>query len=228
MDNKVMERLISFESKALLEVALADQIATILRSEIATKGTASILLSGGSTPKNLYQKLGEIDLEWSNVHVGLVDERFVPQDSTFSNETLIRESLMHSKAVSALFHPMVINASDYSENLTLATEENRVFENPDVIVLGMGDDGHTASLFPNDLSSEDATFSERLLANTNAPNEPTKRITFCGPILKKGKHNFLMITGARKLDVLSESTERKYPIHHFIPFLEGIYYSENS
>jgi 6-phosphogluconolactonase len=228
MDNKVMERLNSFDSKALLEVALADQIATILQSEIKAKGTASILLSGGSTPKNLYQKLGEIDLDWSNVHVGLVDERFVPQDSPYSNETLIRESLMQNKAASAHFHPMVINTSDYSGNLTLATEENRVFENPDIIVLGMGDDGHTASLFPNDVSSEEATFSVHLLANTNAPNDPTQRITFCGPILKKGKHNFLMITGARKLDVLSESTERKYPIHHFIPFLEGIYYTENS
>jgi 6-phosphogluconolactonase len=228
MDNKVMERLISFESKALLEVDLAQRIADILRSEIEKKGTATLLLSGGSTPKNLYQKLSEIDLDWSNVHVGLVDERFVSQDSSFSNETLIRESLMQNKAATAHFHPMVINASDYSENLTLATEENRVFENPDVIVLGMGDDGHTASLFPNDLSSEEATFSERLLANTNAPNEPTQRITFSGPILKKGKHNFLMITGARKLDILSESIERMYPIHHFIPFLEGIYYTENS
>lgn len=223
-----MERLISFESKALLEVELASKIADILRIAITEKGTATILLSGGSTPKNLYQKLSEIDLDWSKVHVGLVDERFVPQDSPFSNETLIRENLMQNKATAAKMHPMVIHTAEYVENLKLATEENRVFENPDVIVLGMGDDGHTASLFPNDPSSEDATHSNNLLANTNAPNEPTQRITFCGPILKKGNHNFLMITGARKLEVLSESIERNYPIHHFIPFLEGIYYTENS
>jgi len=223
-----MERLISFESKALLEVELASKIAAILRVEIEVKGTATILLSGGSTPKNLYHKLGAIDLDWSKVHVGLVDERFVPQDSLFSNETLIRDSLMQNEATIAMMHPMVINTADYVENLKLATEENRVFENPDVIVLGMGDDGHTASLFPNDTSSEDATQSNNLLANTNAPNEPTQRITFCGPVLKKGKHNFLMITGARKLEVLTESNERNYPIHHFIPFLEGIYYTENS
>ena len=223
-----MERIISFESKALLEVELASKIADILQIAIAEKGTATILLSGGSTPKNLYQKLGEIDLDWSKVHVGLVDERFVPQDSPFSNETLIRENLMQNKATAAKMHPMVIHTTDYVENLKLATEENHVFENPDVIVLGMGDDGHTASLFPNDPCSEDATHSNTLLANTNAPNEPTQRITFCGPILKKGKHNFLMITGARKLEVLSESKERNYPIHHFIPFLEGIYYTENS
>lgn len=223
-----MERIISFESKALLEVELASKIAEILRIAITEKGTATILLSGGSTPKNLYQKLSEIDLDWSKVHVGLVDERFVPQDSPFSNEKLIRENLIQNKATAAKMHPMVIHTAEYVENLKLATEENRVFENPDVIVLGMGDDGHTASLFPNDPSSEDATHSNNLLANTNAPNEPTQRITFCGPILKKGNHNFLMITGARKLEVLSESIERNYPIHHFIPFLEGIYYTENS
>jgi 6-phosphogluconolactonase len=228
MDNKIMERLISFESKVLLEVELANQIATILASEIATKGTATILLSGGSTPKNLYQKLGKIKLDWSKVHVGLVDERFVSQESPYSNETLIRESLMQNEASSAHFHPMVINASDYSKNLSSAIEENRVFEKPDVIILGMGDDGHTASLFPTDDRSELATTSSELLANTTSPNEPTRRITFCGPILQQGKHIFLMITGGKKLEVLAECEAKKYPIHHFIPFLEGIYYTENS
>lgn len=223
-----MERLITFESKALLEDKLALKIAEVLQAEIEKKGTATILLSGGSTPKNLYQKLGEITLDWSNVHVGLVDERFVPQDSPFSNETLIRESLMQHKAVEAIFHPMVINVADYSENLMLSTVENRVFENPDVIILGMGDDGHTASLFPNDEQSDSAAISQELMANTTSPNEPSKRITFCGPILKKGKHLFLMITGEKKLDVLSESKEKNYPIHHFIPFIEGIYYTENT
>ena len=115
-----MERLISFDSKALLEDELAQRIAEILRSEIDQKGTATILLSGGSTPKNLYQKLGEIDLDWSKVHVGLVDERFVSQDSPYSNETLIRESLMSAHAKNAHFHSMVIDPSNYEENLNLA------------------------------------------------------------------------------------------------------------
>jgi len=223
-----MERLISFDSKALLEDELAQRIAEILRSEIDQKGTATILLSGGSTPKNLYQKLGEIDLDWSKVHVGLVDERFVSQDSPYSNEALIRESLMSSHAKNAHFHSMVIDPSNYEENLNLAALENRIFEKPDVIVLGMGDDGHTASLFPNDQGSNEATVSSSLIANTTSPNEPTQRITFCGPILQKGKHLFLMITGLKKMEVLTESQEKNYPIHYFIPFIEGIYYTENA
>ena len=223
-----MERLISFDSKALLEIELAQRIAEILRSEIDQKGTATILLSGGSTPKNLYQKLGGIDLDWSKVHVGLVDERYVSQDSPYSNETLIRESLMSAHAKNAHCHSMVIDPSNYEDNLNLAALENRIFEKPDVIVLGMGDDGHTASLFPNDQGSNEATVSSSLIANTTSPNEPTQRITFCGPILQKGKHLFLMITGLKKMEVLTESQEKNYPIHYFIPFIEGIYYTENA
>ncbi|MFM6935338.1 MAG: 6-phosphogluconolactonase [Flavobacteriales bacterium] len=223
-----MERLITFETKVLLEAELANNIAQILRDEIAEKGQAYLLLSGGSTPKNVYLKLGELDLDWSKVHVGLVDERFVSQDSPYSNETLIRQSLMSSKAAEAHFHPMVLDASNYEVNLTLATKENELFQTPDVIVLGMGDDGHTASIFPYDIASIEALNSSLILANTNAPNEPTKRITFCGPILKKGKHNFLMITGAKKMEVLLESSEKKYPIDSFIHCIEGIYYTQNA
>jgi 6-phosphogluconolactonase len=223
-----MERLISFESKANLEVDLAQRIASILRLELEKKGSGTLLLSGGSTPKNLYQKLGEIDLDWSKVHIGLVDERFVPQGSPYSNETLIRENLMTGNASNAHFHSTVIDTLNYEENLQLAMTENEVFRNPDVIVLGMGDDGHTASLFPNDEQSASAAISQELMANTTSPNEPSKRITFCGPILQNGRHIFLMITGEKKLDVLSESEEKKYPINQFIPFIEGIYYTENA
>jgi 6-phosphogluconolactonase len=223
-----MERLISFESKSLLEVDLAKRIATILIMEIEKKGSATLLLSGGSTPKNLYEKLGEMELDWSNVHVGLVDERFVPQESPYSNETLIRESLMSGNASKAHFHSMVIDPLNYSENLELALIENEVFKNTDVIILGMGDDGHTASLFPNEEQSDAASISQELMANTTSPNEPSKRITFCGPILQSGKHIFLMITGPKKLDVLSKSLEKNYPIQQFIPFIEGIYFTENA
>jgi 6-phosphogluconolactonase len=223
-----MERLNTFESKAALEVELAERIARILTAQISTKGIATILLSGGSTPKHLYQQLGQVAFDWSKVHVGLVDERFVHHEHSASNEKLIRESLMSEKASLAHFHSMVIEPNDYKENLALAVAKNELFRNPDVVVLGMGDDGHTASLFPNDEPSSKAIYSTELLANTNAPNEPTQRITFCAPILQQGKHIFLMITGNKKLEILSESKEKNYPIHHFIPFIEGIYYTENA
>lgn len=223
-----MERLISFDSKHALEIDLAKRVAAILKESLTSKGKASILLSGGSTPKQLYQQLSTFDLDWKNVHVGLVDERFVDQENLASNEKLIRSNLLIGKASQARFHSMVFDDSDYEQNLTLAKLENDLFRTTDVVILGMGDDGHTASLFPGDAPSEIATFSSELLANTSAPNEPTRRITFCGPILQQGKHLFLMITGPKKREVLEESQDKKYPIHHFIPFIEGIYYTENA
>ncbi|MFZ9612854.1 MAG: 6-phosphogluconolactonase [Crocinitomicaceae bacterium] len=223
-----MERLNTFESKAALEANLAECIARILIAQISTKGIATILLSGGSTPKQLYQQLGQIDLDWSKVHIGLVDERFVHQEHAASNEKLIRESLMSEKAIHAHFHSMVIDSNNYQANLALAIKENELFRNTDIVLLGMGDDGHTASLFPNDQQSHEAISSTELMANTNSPNDPTQRITFCAPILQQGKHIFLMITGSKKLEILSESKEKNYPIHHFIPFIEGIYYTENA
>jgi 6-phosphogluconolactonase len=135
---------------------------------------------------------------------------------------------MSGYASKAHFHSMVIDPLNYSENLELALIENEVFKNTDVIILGMGDDGHTASLFPNEEQSDAASISQELMANTTSPNEPSKRITFCGPILQSGKHIFLMITGPKKLDVLSKSLEKNYPIQQFIPFIEGIYFTENA
>lgn len=223
-----MERLISFDSKPALEHALAERIAGILSDCLMSNGKATILLSGGSTPKQLYQQLGQYDMDWSKVHIGLVDERFVDQAHEASNEKLIRESLMNGKAALATFHSMVIDSADYEENLKLAILENETFRHTDVIVLGMGDDGHTASLFPNDTHSIAAMTSPDLMANTTSPNEPSNRITFCGPILQQGKHLFLMITGEKKRIVLSESQEKNHPIQQFIPFIEGIYYTENA
>lgn len=222
-----MEGLISFDSKPVLEQELAKHIAEILHDCVISNGTATLLLSGGSTPKQLYQQLGQFDIEWAQIHIGLVDERFVDHAHDASNEKLIRESLMNGKASIATFHSMVIDASNYEENLKLAIQENEIFRNADVIILGMGDDGHTASLFPNEERSLAAISSAELMANTYSPNEPSRRITFCGPILQQGKHLLLMITGAKKLKVLTESKENNHPIHYFIPFIEGIYYTEN-
>ena len=223
-----MERLISFDTKEALEHQLVERIAEILKQRVSKNGQAYMLLSGGSTPKNLYQLLGTLDLDWSNIHIGLVDERFVNQENASSNEKLIRENLMTGNASQAQFHSMVMDPMNYDSNLLLATPENELFRNSDVIILGMGDDGHTASLFPTDDRSELATTSSELLANTTSPNEPARRITFCGPILQQGKHIFLMITGENKLEILAECESKKYPIHHFIPFIEGIYYTENA
>ena len=218
--------MITFESKAQLEKALATQIASDLSSAIQQNGSATLLLSGGSTPSGVYRLLSTFDIDWNQVTIGLVDERFVAADSPFSNYKLLNETIAANSAKNVVIHPMVVDADHYAENLKKSEAVYRIFTEPDVCLLGMGPDGHTASIFPNDFASEQAVFNEgSILSNTNAPSEPTKRITFNGPVLRRTKSLYLMITGAQKKDVFDNSTALNLPIAQFKEALKATYYT---
>jgi 6-phosphogluconolactonase len=218
--------MITFDSKAQLEKALATQIASDLSSAIQQKGSATLLLSGGNTPSGVYRLLSIFDIDWSKVFIGLVDERFVAADSPFSNYKLLNETIAANSAKNVVIHPMVVDADNYEENLKKSEAVYRIFTEPDVCLLGMGPDGHTASIFPNDFASEQANFDERsLLSNTNAPSEPTQRITFNGPVLRRTKSLYLMFTGAQKKDIFNNSTDLNLPIGQFKEALKATYYT---
>lgn len=218
--------MITFDSKAQLEKALATQIASDLSSAIQQKGSATLLLSGGNTPSGVYRLLSTFDIDWSKVFIGLVDERFVAADSPFSNYKLLNETIAANSAKNVAIHPMVVDADNYEENLKKSEAVYRIFTEPDVCLLGMGPDGHTASIFPNDFASEQANFDERsLLSNTNAPSEPTQRITFNGPVLRRTKSLYLMFTGAQKKDIFNNSNDLNLPIGQFKEALKATYYT---
>jgi len=212
--------MIEFASKSELEVALCQQIAQDLKGAIERKGLATLLLSGGSTPSGVYRLLSEENLDWTKVNVGLVDERFVPADSPFSNFKLLQETLGQNAAKNVAIHPMVLNSKDYDQNLKEIEETYRIFTDPDVCLLGMGPDGHTASIFPNDTASQNA--------NSNAPSEPNLRITFNGPILRRATHLYLMITGAQKKAIFEDSEQQQLPIAAFKEALTHTFYTSAS
>jgi 6-phosphogluconolactonase len=229
MDHQNLERMIEFESKAALEQALAQTIAAALKDAIAAKGAATLLLSGGSTPSGVYALLSQADLPWEQVKVGLVDERFVGPSSPYSNFKLIGETLLQNNAKAATLVPMVSDESDYAGNLLQIEDSYRIFTDTDVCLLGMGPDGHTASIFPNDAASLAAnTNTSCLLSNTNAPAEPTQRITCNGPLLRRSKHLFLMITGTQKKEILAQSEQLHLPIAAFQTALTETYYTTAS
>ena len=229
MDHQNLERMIEFESKAALEQALAQTIAAALKDAIAAKGAATLLLSGGSTPSGVYTLLSQADLPWEQVKVGLVDERFVGPSSPYSNFKLIGETLLQNNAKAATLVPMVSDESDYAGNLLQIEDTYRIFTDTDVCLLGMGPDGHTASIFPNDAASLAAnTNTSCLLSNTNAPAEPTQRITCNGPLLRRSKHLFLMITGTQKKEILAQSEQLHLPIAAFQTALTETYYTTAS
>ena len=213
-------------SKEELEDALLQDIKFIISEDIIKFGKATILLSGGSTPSGLYRKLSSTQLDWSKVIVGLVDERFVENSSDFSNEKLVKTFFLINEAKNATFIPMIFSADNEALNLLRTNESYTIFNDASVIILGMGEDGHTASLFPNDSDSNKAMDSEQNIFFTNSPSIPTRRITCTPKLLLSSKNIFLMLTGENKKEVLFSAAKNKLPISHFIGSLTEIYYSK--
>lgn len=212
-----------FETKEALEESLCQQLKSDLEKAISKYGKASILVSGGTTPKGLFLKLNQLEIDWKNVIVGLVDERFVPNTSEFSNEKLVKENLLINQATDAQFVSMVQNSENETENLLLVQKAYSVFNEATIVLLGMGDDGHTASIFPNDTESEEALTSKTNILSTKAPTEPKHRITCSANMLKSAHKCYLLFTGINKQNVLKEAPQKNYPIRHFINKIDEIY-----
>ena len=201
-----------------LEDALLNDIKSSLSDAIKKRGEATLLLSGGSTPINLYKKLSSVQLEWNKVIIGLVDERYVPTTSEHSNEKMIRETLYKGKVENSKLIGMVYYANDSAKNLEHVINKYEThFSTIDFCLLGMGGDGHTASLFPDDPASEKSLNgnSEKIVITTIAPNYPERRITCSFDFLKKSKNISLMITGKEKTTLLENKERKPLPIDYF-------------
>ncbi|MEJ6685733.1 MAG: 6-phosphogluconolactonase [Crocinitomicaceae bacterium] len=217
-----------FDNIEQLENEMCSTITALLTEAINTNGLARILLSGGSTPKGLYSKLSHTKIDWEKVEIGLVDERFVNTNSAFSNEKMIRQTLVINKAKDATFIGMVADPSDYQVNLNIANNRYKTFIASDVLILGMGLDGHTASIFPNDPSSSMA-IEEPIAAikNTHAPSAPIKRVTLNKAFINTCKHVLLIFSGTEKEKVYNYSIQEKYPISNFKEKIEMAYFAKN-
>ena len=217
----------TFDTNSELIKTLTEDIKIIVENAIREKGKSYLLLSGGSTPLPLYKSIADCDLDWDKIHIGLVDERFVDQSSGFSNEALIRN--VFKKIKNENFSSMVINQFDLVKNLEEVSINYAPFIGADIVLLGMGDDGHTASIFPNDPMSELAIQDiDGGICYTNSPNHPTKRITCNRSMLISSSYLFLYFTGLKKLDKFKLAKEEGTPISHFESQLTEVYFTENS
>lgn len=214
-----------FETKSEAVKALSSVIIQNLTEANNLFGSSRILLSGGGTPGPLYKFLNRHYVEFDKTTLGLVDERFVDRQSEFSNERLIRECMPNVNQLIG----MIYNTENYLENIKLSRINYEIFKDrTDVVVLGMGTDGHTASLFPNDPNSQEILDSQEIdLFNTNAPGLPPRRITCSKAMLTKAKHIYLLIFGKEKLDILNNRF-KALPIHILLRERNDIqiYYAE--
>jgi 6-phosphogluconolactonase len=127
----------------------ADKIAELLDQSIASRAAASLVVAGGSTPQPIFGRLSTMHLDWAKVHVGLTDERWVRATHSDSNEHLVRHALLRNQASAAQFHPLYSNKPRPSAALAEAERSINSMPRPfDAVLLGMGTDGHFASLFP--------------------------------------------------------------------------------
>ena len=218
-----------FDNKTQLEIALVSKLTELMQLAILKYGEARVLLSGGSSPKAIYAQLSEEKLDWTKVKFGLVDERFVELQDKDNNERMIRSTLCQNKAKKVELVGMVVDPSNLQHNLELTRDNYRTFEERiDICLLGMGEDGHTASLFPGDEQSEKLlTTNELGVFNTISPNYPFNRITCSKEMLAKSENTLLLLAGKKKKEVFENATHSSLPISYVMKEFNNlaVYYS---
>lgn len=209
----------TFADAPSLAAALADKVAGELAAAIAARGSASIAVSGGSTPKRFFEELSTRDIAWDKVIVTLVDERFVPADSPRSNHLLVATHLLKDKAATAGFLPLYHDVASIEDAAVEATKAASSIGNPfDVAILGMGTDGHTASFFPHgdNLARALDLSGPRGVMTMVAEGAGEERLTFTFSSLSDARFLALHIEGNGKKEVLEAanagSDENEMPI----------------
>ncbi|MFP8777505.1 6-phosphogluconolactonase [Hydrogenophaga sp. RWCD_12] len=202
--------------------SIAAHIADALRAAIAARGQASLAVSGGKSPIPVFEALRDAALDWSKVTVVLVDERVVPHDHADSNTALVRRHLLQGAAAAARFLPffgelpMQFNAEVL--DALVADAQARIADLPwplDVAVLGMGEDAHTASLFPGAAGYARAIATDQRLAWVVPDTAPHARISFTLSALLAARELLLSIAGESKVVVYRQaalSREEAMPI----------------
>ncbi|WP_394224318.1 6-phosphogluconolactonase [Alteromonas gracilis] len=210
---------LSFETPDALTDAFAKDLVSILKTGIKTRGRASLVVSGGRTPLALFKQLSETDLEWDKVDITLADERWVNEDHEASNTSLVKNNLIQNKAAAARFIELKNDADDASEGVSAAESNLASMSQPfDALILGMGEDGHTASLFPCSEQVHDGLdmSSGRTCIAVQPTTAPHQRISLTLPALLNSRHVFLHLTGEKKkqvlLDAIENATEAQKPI----------------
>lgn len=195
---------------------LAAGAAEFLRDRLVSSGhRVSLGLAGGSTPTHTYRRLRELDVDWPQVDLWLTDERFVPADHPDSNSRMASEELavpvdthLHLPDV-ALGDPAMV-AHRYAEDLERVLRKSDEGLEPDVVLLGMGPDGHTASLFPG----TEALAATGTYTAVFVPKFESWRLTATLPLLRAARTVVFLVAGEGKAEMLASvlQTDEKHPV----------------
>ena len=210
----------AFADRETLDQALAANVSARLQQGIAARGAAHLVVSGGSTPIKLFSMLADADIEWGRVVVLLADERWVPVDHEDSNERMVRETLLTGKAKSAQFLSLLPTPDDEITNIAGLSTMLGSLPRFDVVILGMGEDAHTASLFPCATALREGLTTEQGALITRPRHAPHQRVSMSKHRLQATEHGVIHIVGDNKKAVLElakkSKDEMRYPISAFL------------
>lgn len=184
-------------------------VAGEIRGRLETRASCSVALAGGSTPRPVYRRLAELEgIDWSRVEVFFGDERAVPPTDPDSNVRMAREALLARVPVPEhRQHRIPAEGADleeaaraYARSLPAAL---------DLLLLGIGEDGHTASLFPGSGAVGDR---ERRVVAVEAPASPARRITITPPVIQEARSVVVLASGERKASAVAEALEGAGPV----------------
>jgi 6-phosphogluconolactonase len=204
------------KSKKLVE-ELVIEVSSILKKALLEKNSATFLVSGGNTPKLFFQELSKVKLDWSLIKIGLVDERWIDSSNKDSNAYLVSKYLLQNEAKNAEFIPLFIeNEECFSSDQICSNIYKQNFSNCDILILGMGSDGHIASIFPKSIRLDEAIDlnTEKFCISINPVTASYKRMSLTLKSILESKNLFLHIEGEEKFKIYTEAlkSEDKYPI----------------
>ncbi len=180
------------------------------------KERITLAVSGGKSPIALLQKLSQMDLPWHNIDITLVDDRFIDETNIDSNAHLVKRYLLQNNAEVANFIHLISDENNIENSISNA---NNAIKNIDIAILGMGEDGHTASIFPDCPELINALETQQTYIITNPQNAKYQRIGLSMHALKKIPCLILSINGKIKHEVLIKANLQKdlhYPISYLL------------
>ena len=210
-------RLHTYDSTTQWAWGAAVSMASALGRSLEARPRARLLLSGGSTPAPVYSALAKAPLEWGRVDVALVDERWLQPNDPDSNARLVRDTLLGHQAAGARFETLTQPGRSIEE--AVATANMHARSPADVVVLGMGEDGHTASLFPHMMGLGHALSTPAAYVAVDATGCPgagawTRRISLTPAGLAPARTRLMLVRGARKRELLDRVVAGDDPMEY--------------
>ncbi|MGB1237665.1 MAG: 6-phosphogluconolactonase [Pseudomonadales bacterium] len=199
---------------------LCQCVADILQRAVDSRGQATLAVSGGSTPTLFFQQLSEKNLPWESITITLVDERWVASDHCDSNQQLVENHLLQNLAKKATFAPLYSSVRTASEHAEYLNQHTPVTLPIDVLMLGMGNDGHTASLFPCSTQLQAGLSTQDNYIAVEPTSAAHWRMSLSAECIEQAEHVFLQLKGQDKMATLRQAckadTSLEMPIQRFL------------